>query len=94
MCVLDLRLRLRLHFRLIVIARKADWRPGGGWEGLRIGYHWGGTTIQGMIPYYFGMKAPLAWRRIVDRCLYNNMADLNCTKMCDGFGLNSGEPCF
>lgn len=72
---------MQAYNELIVIARKADWRPGGGWEGLRIGYHWGGTTIQGMIPYYFGMKAPLAWRRIVDRCLYNNMADLNCTKM-------------
>lgn len=31
--------------------------------------------------YYFSMKAPLAWSKIVDRCVYNNMADLNCVSL-------------
>eukprot|EP00040_Diaphanoeca_grandis_P018596 m.97848 g.97848 ORF g.97848 m.97848 type:complete len:399 (+) comp27015_c0_seq1:273-1469(+) len=63
---------------LVAIAKKADWRPGTGWEGLKIGYHWGGVTIQGILPYYFGTKAPQGWWKQIDNCVYNNMNTDNC----------------
>jgi hypothetical protein len=48
---------------------------GGGWNGSKIGWFWGGMTIQGILPYYY-RKVTIANRsHIEDRCYYNTMAD-------------------
>lgn len=31
---------------------------GAGWRGSRIGYFYGGATIQGLLPYYYNIVAP------------------------------------
>lgn len=55
---------------------------GGAWNGTKIGWFWGGMTVQGILPYYYNkVTVPNVHRRkIVDRCVYNTMAD---TKMCE-----------
>lgn len=55
---------------------------GGAWNGTKIGWFWGGMTVQGILPYYYNrVTTPNVYRRkIVDRCVYNTMAD---TKDCE-----------
>jgi hypothetical protein len=72
---------MKAYTDLVEIARKADWQDGTGWGGLKIGYHWGGSTIQGILPYYFGTIAPKHWWKRIDHCVYNYMGIENCTKV-------------
>ncbi len=41
----------------------------------KIGWFWGGMTVQGVLPYYYNKVAPPGGSQIVDRCYYNTMAD-------------------
>jgi len=62
---------------LLEIVREGDFRPGSGWGGSNIGHFWGGVTVQGLLPYYYTVRADR--RRVsgmeLDRCVFNNMAD-------------------
>lgn len=58
---------------------KGDYREGSGWGGSHIGWFYGGRTIQGVLPYYYN-EVSKNRSLIVDRCIYNSMADEdNCT---------------
>ena len=58
-----------------------EFKNGGGWNGSKIGWFWGGMTVQGVLPYYYNRvsvnpQTPNKTRRkIIDRCIYNTMAD-------------------
>lgn len=57
--------------------QEGDFRPGSGWGGTRIGYCYGGQTVQGLLPYYYTHYATRhnigVSYRVIDQCLYNNM---------------------
>ena len=60
---------------MVALVQEGDWRGGqGAWGGSGIGYFYGGPTIQGFVPYYFTVVRPGS-ALIVERCVYNNMAD-------------------
>ena len=59
---------------IVEIVRRGDFGDQG-WEKSRIGRHWGGATIQGVLPFYYHTKADPDSFMEVDRCKYNNMAD-------------------
>lgn len=77
--------------QIVEILKEGDFRPGSGWRGSSIGWGWGGPTIQGILPYYYFMEATkeqdLLEKRLnitlapshreLDRCRYNNMAQLD-----------------
>ena len=44
-----------VYQELVQIVREGDFRPGTGWAGSRIGWCWGGQTIQGLISYYVAL---------------------------------------
>ena len=48
-----------VHYNgLIDVLKKGDYRyDGSAWEGSRIGHNYGGETIQGVVPFYFQIKA-------------------------------------
>ena len=58
-----------------------EFKSGGAWNGSKIGWFWGGMTVQGILPYYYNrvsinpMKPNVTRKRIIDRCIYNTMAD-------------------
>ena len=57
------------------LVQEGDWRGGkGAWGGSGIGFFYGGPTIQGFVPYFFKIVRP-GTSMIVERCVYNNMAD-------------------
>jgi hypothetical protein len=68
---------------IIDIILTQEFKMGSGWNGSKIGWFWGGMTVQGVLPYYYnsanipGQRAltPYGRRKIVDRCIYNTMAD-------------------
>jgi hypothetical protein len=63
---------------MIEVLREGDFRPGQGWKG-RIGWTYGGRTIQGILPYYYFIEAPRLDpqpHRELERCRYNNMVQL------------------
>lgn len=49
---------------------------GSGWNRSRIGWFWGGMTVQGVLPYYYNLITHPGRTQIVDRCFYNTMADV------------------
>ena len=55
------------------IIRKGDFGARG-WGGSGIGRFWGGTTIQGIIPYFYFSIHP-GEAQEMNRCVYNFMAD-------------------
>lgn len=60
---------------IINIMLSTDFRQGSAWNGTKIGWYWGGMTVQGVLPYYYN-RITAANRSVkVDRCLYNTMAD-------------------
>lgn len=66
---------------LISIVRSGDFRPSLGWAGSKIGWCWGGQTVQGLLAYYYTMVEPEAGLAI-DPCAYNSMATTdNCSKV-------------
>lgn len=52
-----------------------EFKQGGAWNGSKIGWFWGGMTIQGILPYYYNRVTTPGRRLIIDRCTYNTMAD-------------------
>jgi lipopolysaccharide biosynthesis glycosyltransferase len=46
-----------------------------GWNNSGVGWYWGGMTIQGLLPYYYYLVSSPKRIKMVDRCLYNTMAD-------------------
>eukprot|EP00904_Undaria_pinnatifida_P012645 jgi/Undpi1/8510/HiC_scaffold_25.g10977.m1 len=65
---------LTVYENLQAIVRKGDWKKGRGWSNSKIGWFYGGATIQGLLPYYynvFGKGTAIE----VDRCVYNHMSD-------------------
>ncbi|CAM9651746.1 unnamed protein product [Hapterophycus canaliculatus] len=68
------RPNLEVYDELRAIVRKGDWKVGAGWCGSRIGYFYGGATIQGLLPYYYNIIAPGRATEL-NRCVYNHMSD-------------------
>lgn len=64
---------LDTFLRLAATEQKGDWD--GGWAKTAIGTWWGGSTIQGLLPYYFAKLSPNESAVEVDRCIYDNMGD-------------------
>ena len=64
--------------RLIHIMMNTEFFIGGGWNRSKIGWFWGGMTVQGVLPYYYNTLAfnKPGRTRILDRCIYNTMADV------------------
>lgn len=75
--LLVLQPSLRDYRAIINIVLTTEFNMGGGWNGSKIGWFWGGMTVQGVLPYYYnaGTLTPRGRRQIVDRCIYNTMAD-------------------
>jgi len=74
---------LQDYRNIIDVVMTKEFMMGSGWNGSKIGWFWGGMTVQGVLPYYYnagnipGQSALTAYGRrvIVDRCIYNTMAD-------------------
>lgn len=56
-----------------------------GWNATDVGWYWGGMTIQGLLPYYYYIVTSPKRIKMVDRCLYNTMAD---TPQCETKKIN------
>ena len=67
--------------QLVETVRQGDFRPGSGWAGSRIGWCWGGRTIQGLLAYHYRRVAPPAASVQLDACRYNRMhaVQFNCS---------------
>lgn len=39
---------------------QGNWKMGQGWEGSKIGFFYGGATIQGLLAYFYHVVAPEA----------------------------------
>jgi lipopolysaccharide biosynthesis glycosyltransferase len=63
------------HFEgMVEVVREGDFRDGSGWGGSKIGWAWGGQTIQGLVSYYYNMLADKTDSLELDHCEYNSMA--------------------
>ena len=51
--------------------RRGSYNKKSGWFGSGIGFGWGGTTIQGLVPYNFEIRKP-SDRKVLDHCVFNN----------------------
>jgi len=60
--------------QIVETAHEGDFRPGTGWAGSKIGWCWGGQTIQGIMAYYANALAETGSTKQLDICTYNNMA--------------------
>lgn len=60
---------------LVNIVMNVEFFQGGGWNRSKIGWFWGGMTVQGVLPYYYNKVTTPGQSQIVDRCYYNTMAD-------------------
>ncbi|CAM9448997.1 unnamed protein product, partial [Ascophyllum nodosum] len=65
---------LVVYQKLCDIIRRGDWKVGEGWAGSKIGYFYGGPTIQGLLAYFYHVIAPGTAIEL-DRCIYNHMSD-------------------
>jgi hypothetical protein len=63
------------YVNLIDIIMNVPFYQGGGWNRTKIGWFWGGMTVQGVLPYYYNRVTAPNRSQIVDRCYYNTMAD-------------------
>lgn len=67
-----------VYNQLVGIVLEGDFRQNTGWGGSRIGWCWGGQTVQGLLAYFATLIEPkLAFP--LDPCEYNSMAS---TKIC------------
>eukprot|EP00924_Labyrinthula_sp_SR-Ha-C_P013974 augustus_masked-scaffold_5-processed-gene-19.61-mRNA-1 protein AED:0.19 eAED:0.19 QI:0/0/0/0.75/1/1/4/0/587 len=62
----------QIYQDLAALVREGDFRPGTGWKGSKIGWCWGGQTVQGLLAYYFNKVAPSRGYLLSD-CIYNAM---------------------
>ncbi len=60
---------------LIETAMTTEFAKGSGWNRSRIGWCWGGMTVQGLLPYYYNRVTAPNRTQVLDRCVYNTMAD-------------------
>lgn len=60
---------------LINIMLTVEFRSGSAWNGSKIGWFWGGMTVQGVLPYYYNAVTEKNRTQTLDRCYYNTMAD-------------------
>ena len=60
---------------LINIVMNIEFGSGTGWNRSKIGWFWGGMTVQGVLPYYYNRLTTPNRSQIIDRCYYNTMAD-------------------
>ncbi|CAM9568326.1 unnamed protein product [Sphacelaria rigidula] len=65
---------MEIYDRLCDVIREGDWKAGVGWGGSKIGWFYGGPTIQGVLPYFYHILAPGTAVQI-NRCIYNHMCD-------------------
>lgn len=65
----------QVYTDLIHIVMNTEFAKGGAWNRSKIGWFWGGMTVQGVLPYYYNRIAQPGRSQIVDRCYYNTMAD-------------------
>lgn len=62
-----------VYREIVAILLEGDFRSGTGWKGARIGWGWGGMTIQGIISYYYNIEAPPRSFFELDHCRVNAM---------------------
>lgn len=65
----------KIYTDLVNIVMNVEFAQGGGWNRSKIGWFWGGMTVQGVLPYYYNKVTTPGRSQIVDRCYYNTMAD-------------------
>lgn len=63
------------YLNIINILMTVEFRKGTGWNRTRIGWFWGGMTVQGVLPYYYNVVTAKNRTTKLDRCIYNTMAD-------------------
>ena len=59
------------YHNMMKIFESGSWTEKDGWHNSRVGRGWGGTTIQGLVPYYFEMRVPNE-RTSIPYCVFNN----------------------
>lgn len=64
--------------RMTSLIKKGDFRPGSAWEGMGIGWYWGGSTVQGFVPYFFHKKMPQGSVKVLEHCRYINLGAHAC----------------
>ena len=57
------------------IVMTTEFGKGSGWNRTKIGWCWGGMTVQGLLPYYYNRVSAANRTQMLDRCVYNSMAD-------------------
>lgn len=65
----------KIYTDLVNIVMNVEFFQGGGWNRSKIGWFWGGMTVQGVLPYYYNKITTPGRSQIIDRCYYNTMAD-------------------
>ena len=63
------------YANIINVMMTTEFRQGSAWNGTRIGWFWGGMTVQGVLPYYYRKVSNPDRMVKLDRCYYNTMAD-------------------
>lgn len=64
---------LEVYREFVEIIKEGNYHTKGGW-GNKVGPFYGGMTIQGLLPYYYGYLHPEHAVEL-NRCIYNNMSD-------------------
>jgi len=65
----------QVYSDLIHIVMNTEFAKGGAWNRTKIGWFWGGMTVQGVLPYYYNRVTTPGRSETIDRCYYNTMAD-------------------
>ena len=63
------------YTNIINVMMTTEFRKGSAWNGTKIGWFWGGMTVQGVLPYYYRKVSNPDRMVKLDRCYYNTMAD-------------------
>ena len=64
------------YYNLINLIMTVEFRSGSAWNGTKIGWFWGGMTVQGILPYYYNLITEPNRSYRVNRCIYNTMVDV------------------
>eukprot|EP01061_Rhynchopus_euleeides_P003931 TRINITY_DN1320_c3_g2_i1.p1 TRINITY_DN1320_c3_g2~~TRINITY_DN1320_c3_g2_i1.p1 ORF type:complete len:405 (+),score=134.62 TRINITY_DN1320_c3_g2_i1:34-1215(+) len=67
------------YHNILELLKEGDFRPGSGWKG-KVGWTYGGRTIQGLLPYYYLHGEGVGRGSNMSRCTYNNMVNSNICK--------------